>query len=94
MRTVFTDAIVDMAAQEGLGIASECLRDLRNLVNDVVTQHGAELRDRDRFTKAYGDLQELVRRMIQDAKAKGYGELREDTLAAARSRCGLIFWCA
>ena len=94
MRAIFFEALIDIVRAEGLGIASGCLYHIDQLVTDVSMQHASELRSRATFAKAYADFEEFVNRMVRDAKAKNYPELHEDTFFAAKSQCGLIFWCA
>lgn len=93
MRSLFMEIVLDAAATEGLGIASNCLNLVRQHIDEVISRHGQELREAATFARAYGDFQEFVARMIADARLKGYPELHEDTFLQARAQCGLIFWC-
>ena len=93
MRALFFEILVDMTTQSGLGIARDCLGLIHSHVDGVITSRQQELRDQGNFVKAYDGFGVFVGRMIQSAKSKGYNELHEDTFGAARSECGLIFWC-
>jgi hypothetical protein len=93
MRALFLEVLVDIAVQEGLGIAHNCLHLVRDHVDQTIQRHSGELMERDKFIRAYADYQEFVLRMARDAKSKNYQELHEDTYYAARTECGLIWWC-
>ena len=94
MRSMFLDMLIERLKSEFLGIEAGCLIDLDALISRVVQEHGAELRDRGTLVRSVADFEALLGRMIVDARAKGYMSLHEDTLATARSQCGLVFWCS
>lgn len=88
------ERFVDLTANAGLGVSASCLNVVRDLIDRVIAGHHRELKDAERFVEVLSDFEELTRRMIRDARSKGYGELHEDTVDAARQQCGLIFWCS
>lgn len=94
MRSHFLERFVDLAVEAGLGVAVGCLQDVTALVDRVIASHHQDLQETDHFVAVLSDFEELTRRMIQDARDKGYPELHEDTLFAAREKCGLIYWCS
>jgi len=94
LRSIFLEALVDIAVAEGLGIAPGCLHAMWQMVGNVSQKDLSALSTHDALNKAFADFEEFVLRMVTDARSKGYQDLHEDTFAAAKSQCGLIFWCA
>jgi hypothetical protein len=93
VREIFLQTLIDMTGSEGLRIEAGCLQYITDLVSHVSAEHASELRDRETYDRVYAGFQEFVSRMIADARSKGYSSLHEDTFFAARSKCGLVFWC-
>ena len=93
LRTWLMEQIIDAAAARNLGIADNCLILLRDDVDNVLKFHAAELQDPNVVRQVLNAHAAFLDRMVQDALAKGYNELHEDTHDQARTKCGLIFWC-
>lgn len=93
MRSLFLGVLMDLAANEGLGIARDCLRLVRDEIDRVIAAHSRELADPATFSRAYADFQQFVARMVESAKRRSLRELHEPTFHDAKGECGLIFWC-
>ncbi len=94
LRAWLMEQIIDAAAARGLGIAGNCLQLLRDDIDGVTRLRAQELQDPNMVRQALATHAAFMDRMVQDALAKGYTDLHEDTRDSALEKCGLIFWCA
>jgi len=94
LRAWLMEQIIDAATARGLGIAGNCLQLLRDDIDGVISLRTQELQDPNVVRQALSTHAAFIDRMVQDALAKGYIDLHEDTRESARQKCGLIFWCS
>jgi hypothetical protein len=82
--------VEQLARAAGLGIAPACEQLLRPFVDqgDQRVPDGSPQRP-----EAEANLERFIRAMIEDARAKGYNELHEDTFSAALTLCPLFPFC-
>ncbi|NIM49096.1 MAG: hypothetical protein GTO22_07525 [Gemmatimonadales bacterium] len=94
MRAMFLEVLIDSAEAAGLGVEHGCLYHIQSHIDEVLRRHCSELVDPRTFLESYVAFQTFVSRMIEDARAKHYSNLHEDTFFAAKDACGIVFWCA
>jgi len=76
-----------------LGIEPFCLQDLLRLIDQVEERVNARPDPVEASIQATTGFDQFLSRMIDEARRTNAQSLFEGTLAAARARCGILFWC-
>lgn len=94
MHERFWDIVHDELQRARLGMTQSCEGTIRDQIAQIVDAVG-----RDGWRRGQpaveAEFRELVRAMVDDARAKGYAELHEDTFYAGRAAVGILcpgFW--
>jgi hypothetical protein len=93
IRDVSYQLLMEKLRREHLGIESGCLEQLIDLIDRVDARVRTQPDVAQATIQATTGFNQLLSRMIQEARRLNSQNLFEGTLAAARARCGILFWC-